>query len=412
MSLLKVPVLVVGGGIGGLTAALALHRAGISNKLILRETSFSTGARNAVVVAGSAVRILDRLGLGPLLRTHGSPITQGEIETARGKPVVSVDVNKIGTEAWVVPRSSLQQFFVESLPPDTVHFGTKLRSLRANSDQIEVEMKHNPNGPEPLGIFSPRNFTSRLAANLVVGADGLSSTVRSSISRPMLTTSGKCIWQAVTKTRDNEAYPAHTFREIWTHLNTRGAARTRFGFTRITSDEVAWWAVSPSVSEVFLRPFVPKLLSLFDEYPEPVHRLIKSVENDRNVQRHQVRQIWPDSTSWIDHTSSRIALIGDAGRVGEMGNLHNGCTFAIEDAYMLAHFIAEQGGPEDSRLHLGLRAYEQNREAHDAMARDYTDKFYRLATTQSAVSRYFLRKYVLASLEHESTREIAHTTTP
>eukprot|EP00171_Calliarthron_tuberculosum_P013727 IDg13727t1 len=174
----KVPVLVVGGGIGGLTAALALHRAGISSQLILREKSFSSALRN-VVVAGSAVRILDRLGLGPLMRTHGVPITHGSIETDQGARVLSIDVSRLGSEAWIMPRSHLQQFFVESLPADTIHFATRLRSLvsHPNANHVSVEMLHNPHEPRHFGYPAPRNCNSRLAASLVIGADGLASAV-------------------------------------------------------------------------------------------------------------------------------------------------------------------------------------------------------------------------------------------
>lgn len=384
------PVLVVGGGIGGLVASLSFHRAGIASELILREKSFLSGPRNAALIAGSAVRILDRLGLGPLLRTHGSPITNGQILSSSGQPVVSVDLDRVGTEAWVVPRASLHQFFVDALPPDTVRFGTRLRSLRAGKDGVDVEMQHEASAGDARG------WTSRARAGLLVGADGLASTVRAGICKPMLMTSGMCIWHSTARSTDTDAYPPHAFREIWSRYATKGMQRTRFGFTRISADEVAWWAVAPSAGEVFLRPFLPKLLELFDDYPDVVQRLLQSVESEREIHRHQVRHIWPGSTSWIDGASKRVALVGDAGRVGEVGSLHNGCSFAIEDSYMLAHYIAEQGGQWSERLGRALRAYAENRESHDATAKKFTDKFYKLTTTRSPIARYFLGKYVLA----------------
>lgn len=409
----KVPVLIVGGGIGGLTAALAFHRAGISSQLILREKSFSSGLRN-VVVAGSAVRILDRLGLGPLVRTHGVPITHGSIETDRGARVLKVDVSRLGSEAWIMPRAHLQQFFVESLPTDTIHFGTRLRSLDSypNSDHVTVEMLHNSHEPRYFGYPASRSFTSRLAASLVIGADGLASAVRASIWRPMITFSSTCVWHGVSVTRDEDAYPLHAFREFW--QSPRGSANppTRFGFARISREEVAWWAIAPCVNEVYLRPFQPKLTILFEKYPHSVLHLIETVSSDRDIYRRQLRQAaWSDSSVWIDHDSNRIALVGNAGRTGEMSALHHGCSFAIEDSYMLAHFVAEQGSPDISCLQLGLRAYEQNRQAHTAMANIYSQKFHKLVTTKSSIARYFLRNSVLSSLENESSREIARTAT-
>lgn len=406
----KVPVLIVGGGIGGLTTALALHRAGISSQVILKEKSFSAAHRN-VVVAGSAVRILDRLGLGPLMRTHGVAVTHGRIETDRGVRVLNIDVSRLGSEVWVMPRSHLQQFFVESLPPDTVHFGTRLRSLHTHpkGEHVIAELLHNPHVTRRIGYPDSRNFTSRLAASLVVGADGLSSAVRSSIWHPTITSTSTCVWHSVTMVRDEEAYPSHAFREFWQTRRAHEIPPTRFGFARMSQEEVAWWAVAPCLNAVYLRPFQPKLIKLFQQYPNCVLRLIESVSNDRDINRRQLKQTWSDSSLWIDKDSNRIALVGDAGRAGVLATLHQGCSFAIEDSYMLAHYIAEQGGPESPTVHIGLRAYEQNRLAHTAMAKVYSQQFHKLAASRSSISRYLLRNSVLSSLENESLREIART---
>ena len=136
----KLPVVVVGGGIGGLTASLALHRAGFTSQLVTREKSFGAGFRN-VVIAGKAIRILDRLGLGPLLRSHGTPIIQGSIDNEQGKQIFSMDTARLRTEVCILPRAHLQQFFVEALPPETVTFSTSLQSIRSypDEDQMKVE---------------------------------------------------------------------------------------------------------------------------------------------------------------------------------------------------------------------------------------------------------------------------------
>lgn len=408
-----IPVLVVGGGLGGFTAALALHRAGIRNRLILKERSFGAGVRSAVLIAGSAVRILDRLGLGPRFRTYGSPIIRGEIENERGKPLISIDTDRIGSEVWVVPRAGLQQFFVEALPPDSVHFGSKLRSLQTNPDHVVAEVQTDENMHQLQEDRVPLAGMSRMAARLVIGADGLRSTVRSCMSRPTLAIpSGTYVWQAVVRNQDTDAYPPHTGREVWMSSTSKiPKSASRFGFIRMTRDDVLWWAVTQSGGDVLLRPFLPKLRAAFQEYPDSVGNLIASIESDRDIHRRQLHHVWPSSIPRVDHASGRIALVGDAGRVGEVTNLHHGCSFAIEDSYMLAHYIAEQGGPEASQLHLGLRAYEQNREAHTAKAKFYTKTFHKLSTSQSALSRYFLRKHVLASLESEASRGIALTST-
>lgn len=167
----RLPALVVGGGLGGFTAALALHRAGIANQLLVREPNLSSGSKSAVMIGGSAIRILDRLGLGTQLRTYGSPVIRGEILNERGKHLVSVDLNDVGAEVWVISRPQLQQFFVEALPYNTVRFGTRLRSQSAMKGGVLAHV-------EDIDPHSNGRKTSSITTNLIIGADGSKSFVR------------------------------------------------------------------------------------------------------------------------------------------------------------------------------------------------------------------------------------------
>lgn len=65
--------LVVGAGVGGLTAALALHRVGQASRIITREDDLSSSG-GAVCLMRNAIRILDRLGMGSRVRTLGLPV--------------------------------------------------------------------------------------------------------------------------------------------------------------------------------------------------------------------------------------------------------------------------------------------------------------------------------------------------
>jgi len=410
----KIPVLISGSGVGGLTASLALHRAGYTCSLITREKSFGAGYRN-VVIGGKAVRILDRLGLGHLLRSHGTPITNGSIENERGMEVFKIDTASLGTEVWILPRSHLQQFFVESLPPESVTFNTRLRSIDAHpsNDSVKVEMLHSPpNEFKRPGYPTSRSPTTRINAGLVIGADGLASAVRTSISGHMVTTSYSCFWHGVTKTTDMDLYKPNSFRELWASSND--TIPTRFGFARLTSDEVAWWAVAPNAQQVgnsngspgiYLRPFQSKLVNLFRDFPDFVSHLIRNVQNDREIHRRQLREAWNESPVWIDHSSNRIALVGEAGRAGELGALHHGCSFAIADSYTLINKIAEQGGPESSRLPIALRAYEQDRLAHGTMAKTHAMEFRKISYS-SSITRALRSQRFLSSLQNETIREL------
>lgn len=116
----KIPVLVVGGGVGGLTAALALHRVGQPSHLVMREERLSQSG-GAVCLMRGALRILDRLGLGPRIRSIGLPARRGEVFSRKGKRLFVFDLNE--EEVYTVPRPRLRQAFLEALPPACVSFG-------------------------------------------------------------------------------------------------------------------------------------------------------------------------------------------------------------------------------------------------------------------------------------------------
>lgn len=385
----RLPVLIVGGGLGGFTSALSLHRAGIRNNIITREEKFTQHARSGAFLGGSGIRILDRLGLGPQYRSLGTPLHRVEIEDVKGKQIIAFRLDDIGMEVWTVPRANLQQLLLESIPPDSVHFHTKFRALHLSDDAVHVKVRQSSDRTGPL----PEPQTAFFESKFVIGADGNNSAVRSFMSRPTMTVfSGTAIWRAVVQNRDIEKYPFHIGKEVWS-LNKR------FGYARMSPDEVVWWALLTDLPEVLLRPFTPHLLREFAEFPEVVVDLILSTDSDRDIYRSEMKRVWPEQIPWVDPSSSRIALVGDAGRPGNFGNLHSGHTFAVEDGYFLAHHLAEQN--EKGMLESGpsLGGYQESREQQMLAAKQYLSRLDRLSLSQSRIRRYLTRKFLQFSLE-------------
>lgn len=385
----RLPVLIVGGGLGGFTSALSLHRAGIRNNIIMREAKFTQHARSGVFLGGSAIRILDRLGLGPQYRSLGTPLYRAAIEDVNGKEIISFRLDDFGMEVWNVPRQNLQQLLLESIPPDSVHFDTKFRALQMTDGAAHVKVQQAQNILGPSGESQTAYFESRF----VVGADGNNSAVRSFMSRPAMTYySGTSIWRAVVQNRDIEKYPFHIGKEIW-------GIKKRFGFARMSPNEVVWWAVLTDLPKVLLRPFAPHLLREFSDFPDIATNLILSIESDRDIYRTEMKRVWPEQFPWVDPSSSRIALVGDAGRPEHFGNLHSGHSFAVEDGYFLAHHLAEQN--EKGALHTGpkLGHYQESREEQMNATRQYSARLDRLSLSQSRIQRYFVRKLLQLSFE-------------
>ena len=334
----KFPILITGGGIGGLTAALALHRAGVGAQVVMRENDLCEQSPGAVVIWGNAVRILDRLGLGSRFRTLAMPITSGEICS-------SIDMRKLhdfhsenegaAGDWWVASRTELRQCIFEALPPHSVSFGTKLISYETNPFTNKVtagllSRTWHGCGEHDYG----QEFL--VTVDLLVGADGSRSFVRSEMtdipSSASSYSSSYTRWQCIVENRDTETFPFHFSREIW------GSGR-RFGTLRMSPIEVFWWAVAND--DIFLRPFKPKLRRKFQHFP---HKTAELIESSGQIARY-CEPDFPLDFPWVH--KGGVALLGDAAHPGPPG-FPDGCCLAIEDAYALSQSVTQYGLTSDA----------------------------------------------------------------
>jgi salicylate hydroxylase len=169
-------IAIVGGGIGGLTAALAFQARGLAVTVfeqaeVLREI----GA--GVSIHPNAARLLKRVGFEDQLRKIGSPITgitlrssQGEaITTAEGPatPAFSPD----GGVGYNVHRADFLNLLFSALPRGTVNLSHRCIQLKEDGDRVHLSFANGASAE----------------ADIVIGADGIRSVVQREIgleSRP------------------------------------------------------------------------------------------------------------------------------------------------------------------------------------------------------------------------------------
>lgn len=408
----RLPALVVGGGVGGLTAALALHRVGVPPALATRETALARPG-GAVFLMRGALRILDRLGLGPRTRVIGLPVCRAEVYGVAGARLFTLNLAE--EEVYAVPRPRLRQAFVEALPPGCVSFGTAFKRL----DLEDVDTVAGVGVGAGAGVeVTLRDVAGaadfQVAAETVIGADGGRSAVRSFITHPGASrATGVTAFRATVQNADATTYPMHVIREVW---GDRGRGATsphlRFGFCRITPSDVYWWAsiignraaaaagagagrhAGAREEDIVLRPFGRKLAERFGAFPFDAAPLIGSTA-EAEIERTEIRTFALRDNPWLD-PSGRVILVGDAARQSDLPYLHHGSSMAIEDGYALANAVDLSARAGRSRR--PLDAYELARREHTRSLHRIWHSFDRLAASRNPVTRYVNSKVLSVSL--------------
>jgi 2-polyprenyl-6-methoxyphenol hydroxylase-like FAD-dependent oxidoreductase len=179
-------VLVVGGGAAGNATAVLLRRAGIDVDLIEAKDDWNATAGSGITLQGNALRVLRELGAWEEVKASGFPFGSVGITAPDGTVLhVQRDLRTGGDDlpATVgMPRPRLQQILIDAVRASgaTVRLGTTADILDQDATGVSVRF----------------NDGSKHRYDLVVAADGLSSTTRAQIGitdRPEPT--GMAIWR-------------------------------------------------------------------------------------------------------------------------------------------------------------------------------------------------------------------------
>ncbi len=304
---------IVGGGIGGLAAAIALHRHGWRVEVLERAPEFSEiGA--GISLWPNALHALEALGLAGVVRRLGAVEATGGVRDRRGRWLSRTDnaelVRRFGHPLVVLHRADLVRVLTEALPADSLRSDSEVSAVRdLDGDSLVVEHRGGESRPD-----------------LVVGADGMRSAVRRALwpdaAGPRY--AGYTAWRMVTEPL---AEPSPEGAATW----GRGA---RFGHTALPGGRMYCFATTslPPGAASGSSEYA-ELLRRFGSWPDPIPALLAAVPADA-VLRHDLYDL-PPLRSFVH---GRVALLGDAAHA-MTPNLGQGACQALEDAVTLAHCL-------------------------------------------------------------------------
>jgi 2-polyprenyl-6-methoxyphenol hydroxylase-like FAD-dependent oxidoreductase len=325
--------IIIGGGIGGLSTALALRRVGIQADV------FEQAAELREVGAGlsiwaNAIRALEQFGVAQRVRSLGSSIDRFEVRTRAGRTLSSLSFaaleRRLGVPVGViVHRADLLRELAAGLDRGHIRCGARCVSIESSADGVRARFA---DGQEA-------------SADFLVGADGLHSVVRAHLhgsAKPRY--AGYTCWRGVAHLEVRDPPPGLSF-ETW-------GPGARFSVHRCGPGRLIWYATR-NVSEGGVDSAAGRkadVQALFRNWHAPIPEVIEATPGPEILRNDIV-----DRLPMANWGRGRVTLLGDAAHP-TTPNLGQGACQAIEDAVCLAATLAKARDVEPA-----LRHYEQGR---------------------------------------------------
>lgn len=176
-------IVVIGAGVGGISVARGLLRDGHDVTVYEQRPDTRPGG-GAVTIWPNGARVLDQLGVD--MDGAGQLLSTVRIATSSGRPLVNIAVDtisdRLGGYVRMVPRRVLLDRLLDGFPTDRIRCNSRMAEAFTTEDGIRVEFEdgHHTHG------------------DLLIGADGLHSTIRRIAGAPPAKSTGWCSWQGLS----------------------------------------------------------------------------------------------------------------------------------------------------------------------------------------------------------------------
>jgi 2-polyprenyl-6-methoxyphenol hydroxylase-like FAD-dependent oxidoreductase len=323
-----VRAVVVGGGIGGLAAALALHRSGAD--VVVLEKSEQPGEVGAgITLFTNALTALHSLGIGGLVRRAGSALPDGGLRRPDGSWLTRSPgpeaTTRAGVELVTLHRTELHAFLADALPVGTTVPGVEVLGVHDERDR-------------PVRVITAR---STYEADLVVAADGLRSNVRQMLwpESPAPSYAGFTAWRGVT----SRAIALSHGSETW-------GIGSEFGLVPLHDGRVYWFGTANVPEGTGFADEAAEVRHRFAHWHAPIADVLDATDAGA-VLRHDVYEL---PRPYPAFHRGRVALLGDAAHA-MTPNAGQGACQALEDAVVLAWALHDRTVPSGLATYDGAR---------------------------------------------------------
>ena len=328
---------VVGGGIGGISAACSLCRRGV--EVTIFEQARALGEVGAgLTIFPNGLRQLERLGLGEALAAVGAKIGDGSRYCRADGTVVGpiVTTNSTGWNGmYGMHRADLLNTLAAKLPPKTIRLGQCCTGIVQTASSARLQFAHGDS----------------IEVDIVIAADGIQSTLQKYVIEPKPPEySGVRAYRGLIPREKLPDWPeaAHMVwmgdgKHFIVYPVRSGRLLNYVGFVPTKNETIESWSAVGDVKELAVS---------FDGWDPQILRLLDTV---------QTCYWWGlyDRSPLASWTSGRLALLGDAAHA-MLPHLGQGANQAIEDGVALAVLLEGRDSDEIPNI---LQQYEQFRRA-------------------------------------------------
>jgi FAD-dependent urate hydroxylase len=324
-------ILVVGAGVAGLATARALRLAGFRPEVV-EQLPASTAPGGGIYLPGNAARVLRELGLDGPVRPLGQVVPRQWFLDTRGRQLCEVDLTQLWAgvgECRALPRADLHQVLLTGAGGEVRH-ETHVRRLDLGDGSVGVTFADG----------------AEAEYDLVVGADGRRSTVRSlaalgGAARPV----GQIVYRSVVSGGPEIAQ--------WTAFLGR-----RAGFVVMPMGAGRLYCYADEGGTAPPTDPTARLRDVFGSYGDPAPAVLEAIEQ---VQASRTDEV--DLGRW---SRGCVVLVGDAAHATSP-TLSQGAAMALEDAVVLADALHRTRAVPPA-----LAAYESRRRPRTKWVLDRT----------------------------------------